>query len=207
MQSMFFDTCLQHLVVESCSVCRRLAKGKNLDVLCKGIRRKLALVKNTELLQAFKRWSWTVTMQTVYQLAQVSWPSTVWHMDWHVSACRLHDCFSAATFVCCASEEVLAHMCNAMQALADVHPSRAHRDLKLDNIMIAEYFGSHASIKLLDWANSRASSEGTCSVTQQYQLGHHAHLGVSCFVWAVYNIRVQCTAGCSFQLFGQRLQS
>ena len=49
-----------------------------------------------------------------------------------------------------------------LQALADLHPDRAHRDLKLSNLVTENIFTQHCSVKLLDWANSRLHSEGRC---------------------------------------------
>lgn len=46
------------------------------------------------------------------------------------------------------------------EALADMHPGRSHRDIKLDNIVTSDYLGSHVGLKLVDWASSRRITEG-----------------------------------------------
>ena len=59
---------------------------------------------------------------------------------------------------------ILTRCLNVLQALADIHPNRAHRDLKLANLVTAGFLGPQSSLKLLDWANSRSITEGVMIV-------------------------------------------
>lgn len=52
---------------------------------------------------------------------------------------------------------------HAMQALADLHMTRTHRDLKPDNIMISDWDSSDGpNVALIDWGTS-SSHQGMYS--------------------------------------------
>ena len=64
-----------YMLNTSAHVCR-LANGPNLQKLCQTVKNAMRFADN-ENEQSVKSWVWTLTMQTTYQLAQVSLTMTV----------------------------------------------------------------------------------------------------------------------------------
>ena len=62
-----------------------------------------------------------------------------------------------------------------MQILAELHKNRSHRDLKPQNILVAQSKmtkGSKVTVKLIDFAASREHDEQCVLVSNTQQSGH-----------------------------------
>ena len=154
----------------------RLVQGHTLQTVIEAVQKRVRKHRrHPDKLAEVQKWLWSYTRHVAHGLAQVGsclrhlgcFPC-IWVMCWMMYAAMLHDmCDAAAALNSSASSPrdwwavvtgCLDQEQHVVQVLADLHQHRSHRDLKPQNIMVAEKRGK-VSVTLIDFASSRLNHE------------------------------------------------
>lgn len=157
----------------------RLVQGHTLQAVIEAVQKRVRKHRrHPDKLAEVQKWLWSYARHVAHGLAQVGsclgsprhlvcFPC-IWVVCWMVYAAMLHGmCDAAAALNSSASGPrdwwavvtgCLEKVQHVVQVLADLHQHRSHRDLKPQNIMVAEKRGK-VSVTLIDFAGSRLNDE------------------------------------------------